>query len=283
VLSQFEYIKPLVLDEALTFLAEHEQTYILAGGTDLIIMLNKNMIDAKYILDVKSIPDLDVFKFTEGEGLEIGANVTVNELVESDVVQSKYRALCEAASVLATEQLRNRATLVGNICNASPGADLPPSLLIYDATVKIASAKGERSVPLRTFFTGVKKTLLNKDELVVSVFLPDPGKQDNSIYLRQTRLRGHDLSTVGVACRLNGDGKVAIAINAVAITPLLLTDLSDQLNAKGLSEESILWASEEIKKHIKPITDVRASKEYRSHMAGILLKRCLGQLTGKEV
>jgi carbon-monoxide dehydrogenase medium subunit len=272
-----------VLDEALTFLAEHEQTYILAGGTDLIIMLNKNMIDAKYILDVKSIPDLDVFKFTEGEGLEIGANVTVNELVESDVVQSKYRALCEAASVLATEQLRNRATLVGNICNASPGADLPPSLLIYDATVKIASAKGERSVPLRTFFTGVKKTLLNKDELVVSVFLPDPGKQDNSIYLRQTRLRGHDLSTVGVACRLNGDGKVAIAINAVAITPLLLTDLSDQLNAKGLSEESILWASEEIKKHIKPITDVRASKEYRSHMAGILLKRCLGQLTGKEV
>ncbi|NLZ66350.1 MAG: xanthine dehydrogenase family protein subunit M [Clostridiaceae bacterium] len=283
MLSQFEYIKPLVLDEALTFLAEHEQTYILAGGTDLIIMLNKNMIDAKYILDVKSIPDLDVFKFTEGEGLEIGANVTVNELVESDVVQSKYRALCEAASVLATEQLRNRATLVGNICNASPGADLPPSLLIYDATVKIASAKGERSVPLRTFFTGVKKTLLNKDELVVSVFLPDPGKQDNSIYLRQTRLRGHDLSTVGVACRLNGDGKVAIAINAVAITPLLLTDLSDQLNAKGLSEESILWASEEIKKHIKPITDVRASKEYRSHMAGILLKRCLGQLTGKEV
>jgi len=283
VLSQFEYIKPLVLDEALTFLAEHEQTYILAGGTDLIIMLNKNMIDAKYILDIKSIPDLDVFKFTEGEGLEIGANVTVNELVESDVVQSKYRALCEAASVLATEQLRNRATLVGNICNASPGADLPPSLLIYDATVKIASAKGERSVPLRTFFTGVKKTLLNKDELVVSVFLPDPGKQDNSIYLRQTRLRGHDLSTVGVACRLNGDGKVAIAINSVAITPLLLTDLSDQLNAKGLSEESILWASEEIKKHIKPITDVRASKEYRSHMAGILLKRCLGQLTGKEV
>jgi carbon-monoxide dehydrogenase medium subunit len=283
VLSQFEYIKPLVLDEALTFLAEHEQTYILAGGTDLIIMLNKNMIDAKYILDIKSIPDLDVFKFTEGEGLEIGANVTVNELVESDVVQSKYRALYEAASVLATEQLRNRATLVGNICNASPGADLPPSLLIYDATVKIASTKGVRSVPLRTFFTGVKKTLLNKDELVVSVFLPDPGKQDNSIYLRQTRLRGHDLSTVGVACRLNGDGKVAIAINAVAITPLLLTDLSDQLNAKGLSEESILWASEEIKKHIKPITDVRASKEYRSHMAGILLKRCLGQLTGKEV
>lgn len=283
MLSQFDYIKPLVLDDALTFLAEHEQTYVLAGGTDLIIMLNKNMIDAKYILDIKHIPDLDVFKFTEGEGLEIGANVTVNELAECDVVQKKYKALCEAASVLATEQLRNRATLVGNICNASPGADLPPSLLIYDATVKIASAKGERIVPLREFFTGVKKTQLKKDELVVSVFLPDPGEKDDSIYLRQTRLRGHDLSTVGVACRLKGDGKVAIAINAVAITPLLLTDLSDQLNAKGLSEESILWASEEIKKHIKPITDVRASKEYRLHMAGILLKRCLAQLTGKEV
>lgn len=282
MLSQFDYVKPLVLDEALDALSRDGDTYILAGGTDLLISLRHNLIDARHIVDIKAIPELDVLRYEEGKGLEIGANVVVNRLIESDLVKTKYPALHDAASVLATYQLRNRATLVGNLCNASPGADLPPSLLIYDAVVRIASAGGKREVALRDFFTGVKKTQLAKDELVVSVFLPDPGEGDRSCYLRQTRLKGHDLSTVGVACRIDSQGKVAIGINAVAITPLRLTALEEELNARGLSEESVLWASEEIKKHIKPISDVRSSKEYRLHMAGVLLKRCLKHLMDKE-
>jgi carbon-monoxide dehydrogenase medium subunit len=278
VLSQFDYVKPLVLDEALDALSHHDDTYILAGGTDLLIMLRHHLIDAKHIVDIKGVSELSVFNFVEGEGLEIGANVVVNTLVDSELVKTKYGALHDAAACLATYQLRNRATLVGNICNASPGADLPPAMLIYDATVKIASKEGVRTVPLKEFFTGVKKTQLKKGELVVSVFLPDPGKNDKSTYLRQTRLKGHDLSTVGVACRIDGEGKAAIGINAVAITPLRLNALEDALNAKGITEESVLWASEEIKNHIKPITDVRASKEYRLHMAGVLLKRCFAKI-----
>jgi CO/xanthine dehydrogenase FAD-binding subunit len=280
VLSKFDYVKPLALDEALDVLARDDATYILAGGTDLLIMLRHNIIDAKHILDIKGIPDLDVFEYVEGKGLTIGANVNVNEIAECDVVKEKYRALHDAASVLASYQLRNRATLVGNICNASPGADLPPSLLIYDGVVNIASARGERSLPINEFFTGVKKNALEKDELVVSVFLPDPGKGDKSCYKRQTRLKGHDLSSVGVACRIDGEGKAAIGINAVAITPLRLTELEEGLNAKGVNDASIEWAAEEIKHHIRPISDVRASKEYRLHMAGVLLKRCLKQLVG---
>ena len=278
MLSQFDYVKPLVLDEALDALSHHDDTYILAGGTDLLIMLRHHLIDAKHIVDIKGVSELSVFNFVEGEGLEIGANVVVNTLVDSELVKTKYGALHDAAACLATYQLRNRATLVGNICNASPGADLPPAMLIYDATVKIACKEGVRTVPLKEFFTGVKKTQLKKGELVVSVFLPDPGNNDKSAYLRQTRLKGHDLSTVGVACRIDGEGKAAIGINAVAITPLRLNALEDALNAKGITEESVLWASEEIKNHIKPITDVRASKEYRLHMAGVLLKRCFAKI-----
>ena len=284
MLSKFDYAKPLVLEEALNVLSKNEgDTYILAGGTDLLIALRHNLIDAKHIIDIKSIPELDVFEFVEGKGLLIGANVVCNALIESEIVKEKYTALHDAAAVLATYPLRNRATLVGNICNGSPGADLPPSLLIYDAAVKIASAEGERTVPLKDFFTGVKKTQLAANELVISVLLPDPGSaEDRSCYHRQTRLKGHDLSSVGVACRINGDGKAAIGINAVAITPLRLTVLEDELNTKGITEESISWAAEEIKNHIKPISDVRASKEYRLHMAGVLLKQGLTQLMEKE-
>ncbi len=282
MLSQFDYVKPLVLDEALDLLSRGDDTYILAGGTDLLIMLRHNLIDARHLVDIKAIPELNVFSYREGQGLEIGANVVVNTLVDSEIVKEKYGALHQAASCLASYQLRNRATLVGNICNASPGADLPPSLLIYDAEVKIASVDGLRTVPLKDFFTGVKKTQLARHELVVSVSLPDPGEGDRSCYLRQTRLKGHDLSTVGLACRIDGQGKVALGINAVAVTPLRLKDLEDEFNARGISEESIEWAAEAIKEHIKPISDVRSSKEYRLHMAGILFKRCMSQLIDKE-
>lgn len=284
MLSKFDYAKPLVLEEALSALSQNEGgTYILAGGTDLLIALRHNLIDVKHIIDIKSIPELDVFEFVAGKGLEIGANVVCNTLIESEIVKEKYTALHDAAAVLATYPLRNRATLVGNICNGSPGADLPPALLIYDAEVKIASSEGERTIPLHEFFTGVKKTQLADNEIVVSVFLPDPGSEkDRSCYNRQTRLKGHDLSTVGVACRINQDGKAAIGINAVAVTPLRLTALESDLNEKGITEESIDWAAEEIQNHIKPISDVRSSKEYRLHMAGVLLKRSLTQLMQKE-
>ncbi|MGI6508182.1 MAG: FAD binding domain-containing protein [Saccharofermentanales bacterium] len=283
MLSQFDYVKPLVLDEALAALAKEDNSYVLAGGTDLLIMLRHNLINARHIIDIKGIPELNELCFVENEGLTIGANVVVNALVDSELVKNKYKALHDAASCLASFQLRNRATLVGNICNASPGADLPPALLIYDAVVKIASVDGVREVPLVEFFTGVKKTVLSDEELVISVFLPDPGENDSSCYMRQTRLKGHDLSTVGVACRLDGEGKVSVAIGAVATTPLRLTALEAEINQRVISEETILWASNAINDHIKPISDVRASEAYRRHMASVLLKRCLVTLTGKEV
>ena len=275
MLSRFKYYKPQDLGEAVNYLQKEDNSFILAGGTDLMIMLRRNLIDAEHIVDIKALPETTTFEFKQGAGLTIGASVNVNRVVDSEIVKAKYPALNQAAAALASFQLRIRATVVGNICNASPGADLPPALLVYDALVNIAGPEGMRQIPLQDFFTGVKRTVLQKGELVVSVELPDPCEADRSIYLRQARLRGHDLATVGVASRLKADGNVAIGICAVAPTPLRLFALEDKINQRGLSEETILWAAEEIKEHIKPISDVRSSAAYRLAMASALLKRGL--------
>ncbi len=275
MLSRFKYYKPQDLGEAVNYLQKEDKSFILAGGTDLMIMLRRNLIDAEHIVDIKALPETTTFEFKQGAGLTIGASVNVNRVVDSEIVKAKYPALNQAAAALASFQLRNRATVVGNICNASPGADLPPALLVYDALVNIAGPEGMRQIPLQDFFTGVKRTVLQKGELVVSVQLPDHDEADKSIYLRQARLRGHDLATVGVASRLKADGNVAIGICAVAPTPLRLFALEDKINQRGLSEETILWAAEEIKEHIKPISDVRSSAAYRLAMASALLKRGL--------
>ncbi len=282
MLSTFTYFKPQTLPEATQFLNQAEGAYVLAGGTDLMILLRRNVIDAKYIVDIKAIPEMDVLTYDDENGAVIGARVVVNKLIETDWVRSKYPALHQGCESLASYQLRNRATLVGNLCNASPGADLPPALLVYDAKLRIVGPQGERMVNLSEFFTGVKKTVLQKGELVVSVHLPAPDADDKSVYLKQSRLKGHDLATVGVACRKSGDGKVSAAVAAVAATPLRLFKLEEDLNARGLSEETIQWAANEVKNHIKPISDVRSSAEYRLHIAGVLLKRGLQKVSAKE-
>ncbi len=282
MISRFTYFKPHNLNEAVQYLEKEENAFVLAGGADLMILLRRNLINAEHILDIKALPEMDLFNFVDGAGLTIGASVVVNRVVDSEVVSAKYPALHQAAASLASFQLRNRATVVGNICNASPGADLPPALLVYDAVVNITGPQGTRQVPLNEFFTGVKRTVLQRGELVVSVQLPEPGPGDKSVYLRQARLRGHDLATVGIACRLKPDGKVAIGIGAVAPTPKRLFALEDKINERGISKETIEWAAQEIREHIHPITDVRSSAQYRLQIASVLLKRGLLSLIGKE-
>ncbi len=282
MLSQFDYFKPSNLHEAVLYLAKTDNACILAGGTDLMILLRRNLIKAEHVMDIKAIPELGGLTYTAGDGLTIGAGVVVNKLLETAIIKAKYPALHDGCATLASYQLRNRATLVGNLCHASPGADLPPALLVYDATLNIASHEGQRQVKLYDFFTGVKRTVLKRGEMVVSVHIPDPGRNDRSVYLKQARLKGHDLATVGVACRVAGNGRVMIAVAAVAATPLRLFTLEEEINQKGLSPDTITWAGEAIKTHIQPISDVRASAEYRLHIVSVLLKRGLLQLTKKE-
>jgi len=278
MLSKFNYLKPKSLDEALAYIKENPGTKLLAGGTDLMIVLRRNMEIVDHVLDIKDIPETKRFEYKAGEGLFIGASVTVNEISECDVVAEKYAAVKEAADSLASYQLRNRATLVGNLCNASPGADLASPLLVFDAVVHIAGPNGIREVALENFFTGVKRTVLVPGEIVIGVMLPDVKAGDTSVFLKQARIKGHDLGIAGVSIRRTGEGKLCVGMTAVAPTPIRLRNLEESLQSKPFSAETAEWLNEEIKHHIKPISDIRSSAEYRLHVSGVLAQKGLMQL-----
>lgn len=283
MLSKFDYYRPDTLEEALEYLDKNSGTNILAGGTDIMLELRSNKIDVKNLLDIKNIPETKKLSYVPGEGLFIGASVPVNKLSEDDVIREKYTALVNSTDTLASYQIRNRATLVGNICHASPGADTSAPLLVYDAKVHIASKEGTRVVDIADFFTGVKKTTLKDNEMVVGVSLPDVEEGDHSIYLRKSRIKGHDLCNVGLAMRLTPNKEVYVAIGAVEPIPVRLSELEKSISEKELNEDLGIWIQEEIKKHINPRkTSLRSSAEYRYHIAGVLAKRGLLSLIEKE-
>ncbi len=283
MLSKFEYYKPDSLEKALSYLEENPGTRILAGGTDLMILLRRNVEICDHLLDIKGIPETRIKSYSPEEGLFIGASITVNEICEDDEIRKMFPALSEAADNLGSYQIRNRATLVGNICNASPGADLAAPLLVYDAKVHVVSLKGKRVVDIKEFFTGVKQTVLEENEIVVGVTLPAVEAGDTSVYLRKSRIKGHDLCNVGLALRLTSEKKLLMAIAAVAKTPLRLTELEKSVEGKEITPELAEWISEEIKNYMSPRPNsVRSSAEYRYHIAGVLVKRGLKKLIEKE-
>ncbi len=281
MLSNFDYVKPQTIEEAIEYMEKNPGTKVLAGGTDLMVLLRRNAQKCDHILDIKGISEMKRFEYVEGEGLFIGAAVTVNQVAELEVVREKYEALAQAADTVASYQLRNRATLVGNICNASPGADLSAPLLVYNAKVHISGSKGSRIVNIDNFFTGVKRTVLQEDEIVTGISLPDVKAEDLSIYLKQARIKGHDLGIAGVAVRITSNKEVHIAMSAVAPTPIRLTKLEEMIASKELTQETANWVAKEIVNHINPISDVRSSAEYRLHVSGILAKRGLIKLMEK--
>lgn len=279
MLSKFDYVKPQLMTEALDYLEQNAGTRILAGGTDLMIILRRNAEMPEHILDIKGIVETKRLEYKTNEGLFIGASVTVNQIAESKLILEKYPVLVQAANSLASYQLRNRATVVGNICNASPGADLAGPLMVYDAKVHIASTEGTRIVDINSFFTGVKKTVLKPNELVIGVSLPDVSQGDTSIFLKQARIKGHDLGIVGVSARMTADKRINLAITAVAATPIRLTKIEEMLNSQSLTSELTSMAGKEVRNIIKPISDVRSSAEYRLHVAEVLVKRALLHLS----
>ncbi|CAA7600942.1 CO dehydrogenase flavoprotein C-terminal domain [Acididesulfobacillus acetoxydans] len=277
--SDFLYIKPPSLSDLLNHLESWgEKSKVLAGGTDLLVLLRRHDLSPSYVVDIKGIEELQRLEEVEGGDIFLGAGLTVNEAAHSGLVQKRYKALADAANKLASYQLRNRATVVGNICNASPGADLAGPLLVFDAKVQIVSTQGKREVLLQDFFTGVKKTILRPQELLYGLTLPAVTAGERSIYLKLARIKGHDLGIVGVAGRLDSRKKFHLAMSSVAPTPLRLTRLEALLNGSSRSAELPDQAAEAVQEEIRPISDVRASAAYRQHMAGVLVKRVVQYL-----
>jgi carbon-monoxide dehydrogenase medium subunit len=280
-LPKFEYLKPKTMREVADLLAEHgEDARIFAGGTDLLVLMRDRIIKPKYLIDIKSIEELRELSYDEEKGLWIGAAVTLNEILEHDVVKERFGVLWSAANSLADPTLRNRATLVGNICNASPASDTAPALLVLEAEVKALSKDGERSIPIQEFFVGVKRTSLKPGEFVKAVRIPNPPEGAKGDYFKWGRTRGEDLAVVGVAALVANSGKklMRIALSSVAPTPLRILEVEKVPEGGGPLDEQIRKAVSIVREKISPITDVRGGKEYRVHMAGVLTDRLLRKL-----
>jgi CO/xanthine dehydrogenase FAD-binding subunit len=279
--KDFEYLEPKSLQQALEWLNTHRgRARVLAGGTDLYLRLRKGVFLPDYVIDLKRVPGLDYVTHNRGGGVQIGPTTLHDEVARSSLIQQLYPALAEAAFWVGSVQTRNRGTVVGNLCNASPAADTAPALLSYGAQVKIASTEGERTIPLEEFFVGPGKTALQDNELVAEVILPAPQPHSGAAFFRRTRT-AMDIAVVCGAAMLqlsNGScGNARIALGAVGPIPLRATRAEAALQGQALTDQVIEEASRLASEEARPIDDVRSTAEYRREMVRVLTRRGLRQ------
>ncbi len=268
----FAYERPTHLADAVALLAEHgPDARLLAGGTDLIIRLRDGSLQPRIVVDVKRIAELDG-EIREGDGhLTIGAKTVMTEIAADQRIRSEYQALAEAASVVGSVQIRNRATLAGNICNASPAADTVPALLVYGARVVAVGPAGSRTIPIDDFLVRSGVTTLARGELVTAIELPLPAIRRASVHLRRTRRRGHDLASVTLACAVDADGLTRLAYGSLGPRPLLVADETGLLADPNAPDLAKMQRLETLFVGASPSArSMRASPEYRLAMLHVL-------------
>ncbi len=282
-LPRFRYLRPASLDEALSALGEHrEKAKLLNGGTDLLPQLKGRQIPLpECVIDIKDLAPLRGISYGDS-GLSIGALATVSEIAESSVIGEHYRVLVQAALSMASPQVRNRGTFVGNICTAVPSADSAPPLLALDGAVRLRGPKGERRLALGDFFAGPRKTTVQPDEIVLAIDLPQPPRESRGVYLKLSPRHSMDLAVVGVAAvgavRDDVCEDIRIAVGAVAPTPLRAPMAEEMLRGRKVTSELIDDAARNAVIQCDPIDDHRASREYRCDMVHVMVRRALGQV-----
>lgn len=277
------YERPTSVADACGLLEKAEgSTALLTGGTDLAVGLRAGR-NIDLVVDLKRIPDLAEMKWTPDGELVIGSCVTLREICEDPKVCEMYPALIEAAEVVGSYQIRCRATITGNLCNASPCADTTPPLLVLGTRLRITGSEGTREVPLHGFITHVKKTILKPNEIVTAVIIPAAQPGSRNAFLRIQRLRGHDLALVNAAAAFNPSKReIRLAVGSVAPTPLLIPDLEGVCPEGATADEVGEALVERTLLHIKPIDDVRSSAEYRRDMTALLCRRIARRLMSEE-
>ncbi len=279
-LPEFDYIKARSLDEASAFLAQHVgEARAFIGGTDVFVRMRDGVWTDKYLIDVKHLPGMNDLKFDPARGLSVGAAVNMNRLAASPEVNEHYPVLAEAAHTVASYQLRTRATIAGNICNASPAGDTLGACLVYAAKLHVHGVEGGRSELLRTFFTGPGKTVLRPGDIVYAIEFPLPPKGARGKYLKLGRNALSDLAIVGVTAlgypdvTAKSGYRFFVALASVAPIPLMpdVSLLSDQ----PIDEAAINEAAELAMNAAAPIDDVRGSARYRKLMVRNLTRKAL--------
>jgi len=268
----FAYERPTRLDDAIALLTEQgADARLLAGGTDLIIRLRDGSIRPRTVVDLKRIVELDA-EIRDGEGgLTIGARTVMTDIAADERVRHDYEALAEGAAVVGSAQIRNRATLAGNICNASPAADTAPALLVYGATVVATGPAGMRRIPIDAFFVRSGVTTIGVGELVTAIELTRPAARQGAVHVRRTRRRGHDLASVTLACAVRADGVTRLAYGSLGPRPVLVTDETGLLADPAAADTAKMRRLEELFFGALPSArSMRASPEYRLAMLRVL-------------
>ena len=271
MLQHFTYLAPRTRAELHGVLAnEGAAASLLAGGTDLLVNVRAGLAHPKVVVDTKKVEGLAGVDWSERDGLVMRAGVTINALLADAKIRSDYPLLVACARDLASHQIRNRATVIGNVVNASPCADMAPALLCLRAHAVISSKRGEHEIPFSAFFKGVKRTAVAPDEVVERVVVPAASAGARGGYYKLKRINGHDLGIVGVALCIDRGGEMRLTVGSCAPTPVLIDGLDASLPADAVVAK-VLAA-------ISPISDVRATKEYRSHMVEYYVRRLLDEV-----
>jgi xanthine dehydrogenase FAD-binding subunit len=280
--KDFEYQAPETLVEATALLAKgNGKSRVLAGGTDLIEQLREGLREADVVIDIKKIAELAELNYSPSGGLQLGASVPCYRIYDNAEVSRAYPALADAARIIGGWQIQSRASVGGNLCNSSPAADTIPALIALDATTVIAGPGGERRVKVEEFCTAPGRNVLQPGELLVSLLLPPQAARSGSAYERFIPRNEMDIAVVGASAwiELEADGRTIkharIGVGAAAPTPRFAAEASQWLAGKRATEESFVRAGEMARSVASPITDMRGTAEYRTHLVGVLVKRTL--------
>ena len=274
----FDYVRPRTVAEATGILHDQDGTArVLCGGTDLLVGLRHQTLTPRVVVDIKGCRDLPAGIGHNGTRLRVGATTVMSRLAGDADVRRAFPALVDAMNTVGSIQIRNRATLAGNIANASPAADTVPPLLIHEALVTTAGPGGERRMPLEKFILGPRLTALQPGEIITAVELPLPSGPLGTAFARMTRRRGVDLATVNLACSVDEAGITRLACGAAAPRAFTAVDESGTLADPAATAEQKHAVLDRMLQSAAPISDVRGSRDYRMAMLRVLSTRAVSQ------
>lgn len=281
-LPRFEYLSPNTIDEALSLLSRHDGgARPIAGGTDIVLKMKRREEAPRYVIGLKNIPGLDTIAYDDAQGLRIGPLVTIHAIETSPEVREKFPILSHAASTIGSAQIRNLGTVVGNLCNALPSADMIPGLIVLGAQIKIAGKEGERIIAVEDFLLGPGRTILAHDELVVEVQVPCLPPHSGGVYIKHAPREAMDLAIIGVATLITLDegmcSQVKICLGNVGPTQIRATKAEGILRGRPFGAELVTEASEMASEEARPRSSMRSSAEYRKEMVRTLTARALNR------
>ena len=283
-MQDFDYISARSVDEAVALLSSNGGgRRVLAGGTDLLVQMRERHVKASLLVDIKHIPEVNELTYNPEAGLRLGAAVPCYRICQDTVISKVYPGFVEAVALIGGTQIQGRASVGGNLCNASPAADSVPALIVHRATCRIAGPKGTRYIPAEKFCTAPGQTVLEKGEFLVALHLPPPEPGFGAAYLRFIPRNEMDIAIAGAGAAVVLDksrskfGSARIALAAVAPTPLFVSQAGDWLVDKPVSEQTVEEAAQLARAAVQPIDDLRGTISQRKHLVGVLTRRALNQ------